>query len=52
MLIDAFFCGHAYHLMHHMYPRIPFYDYKTAYYALEKDLDGMGAKVRRLAGAT
>ena len=38
--------------MHHMYPRIPFYDYKTAYYALEKDLDGMGAKVRRLTGAT
>jgi beta-carotene hydroxylase len=51
-LIDPFFCGHAYHLMHHMYPRIPFYDYKTAYYALENELEGMGAKVRRLAGAT
>jgi len=50
-LVDLFFCGHAYHLMHHMYPRIPFYHYGTAYYALEKDLPAMGAKVRRVAGA-
>jgi fatty acid desaturase len=50
-LIDLFFCGHAYHLMHHLYPRIPFYHYGTAYYALEKDLTAMGAKVRRIAGA-
>ena len=50
-LIDPFFCGHAYHLMHHMYPRIPFYDYKTAYYALEKELVPVCAKVRRLIGA-
>jgi beta-carotene hydroxylase len=50
-LVDMFFCGHAYHLMHHMYPRIPFYHYGTAYYALEKDLVPMGAKVRRIAGA-
>jgi hypothetical protein len=34
-----------------MYPRIPFYHYGTAYYALAEDLERMGAKVRRLAGA-
>ena len=28
--------------MHHMYPRIPFYDYKTAYYALAGDLEKDG----------
>lgn len=50
-LVDPFFCGHAYHLMHHMYPRIPFYGYKTAYYVLENELGAMGAKVRRLVGA-
>lgn len=50
-LVDLFFCGHAYHLMHHLYPRIPFYHYGTAYYALEKDLPPMGATVRRIAGA-
>ena len=50
-LFDLFFCGHAYHLMHHMYPRLPFYHYGTAYYALEQDLVAVGAKVRRLAGA-
>ena len=49
-LMDPFFAGHAYHLIHHMYPRIPFYDYKTAYYALEPELSGMGAKVRRIVG--
>ena len=50
-IVDPFFCGHAYHLMHHMYPRIPFYDYKTAYYKLEPELAVVGAKVRRLIGA-
>jgi beta-carotene hydroxylase len=48
---DLFMCGHSYHLMHHMYPRIPFYDYGTAYYALAPELESMGAPVRRLAGA-
>jgi beta-carotene hydroxylase len=50
-LVDSFFCGHAYHLMHHMYPRLPYYHYGTAYYALESELTGVGAKVRRIAGA-
>jgi beta-carotene hydroxylase len=45
-LMDFIFCGHAYHLMHHMYPRIPFYDYGTAYYALQHELASVGATVR------
>jgi fatty acid desaturase len=36
--MDPLFCGHAYHLMHHLYPRMPFYHYGTAYYALEREL--------------
>jgi beta-carotene hydroxylase len=44
--MDTLFCGHAYHLMHHLYPRIPFYDYSTAYYALQHELPGVGAKIR------
>jgi hypothetical protein len=35
-----------------MYPRLPYYHYGTAYYALESELTGVGAKVRRIAGAT
>jgi hypothetical protein len=34
-----------------MYPRIPFYHYGTAYYALEHELASVGAKIRRLGGA-
>jgi beta-carotene hydroxylase len=47
-VMEFFFQGHTYHLMHHMYPRIPFYDYGTAYYALERELSTVGAKVRRI----
>jgi beta-carotene hydroxylase len=50
-LVELFMCGHAYHMMHHLYPRIPFYDYGTAFWALESELPKVGAKVRRLAGA-
>lgn len=50
-LMNLFFQGHSYHLIHHMYPRIPYYHYGTAYYALETELAGVGAKVRRLMGA-
>ena len=45
-VVDFIFCGHAYHLMHHMYPRIPYYDYGTAYYALQHELASVGATVR------
>ena len=51
LAVDLLFCGHSYHLMHHLYPRIPFYDYGTAYYALAEELPATGAKIRNLAGA-
>jgi beta-carotene hydroxylase len=50
-MMELFFQGHAYHLMHHMYPRLPYYHYGTVYGALEPELAGLGVKVRRLIGA-
>ena len=44
-IMEVLFLGHSYHLMHHLYPRIPFYHYGKAYYALEGELQGIGAKV-------
>lgn len=29
--MDFIFCGHTYHLMHHLYPRVPFYRYGAAW---------------------
>ena len=48
-LMEIAFLGHSYHLMHHLYPRIPFYHYGTAYFALESELATVEAKVRRHA---
>ena len=48
-LMEIAFLGHSYHLMHHLYPRIPFYHYGTAYFALESELATVDAKVRRFA---
>jgi beta-carotene hydroxylase len=45
-VMDVAFCGHTYHLIHHMYPRIPFYHYGTAFYRLEPELATLGPKVR------
>jgi beta-carotene hydroxylase len=45
-VMDVFFCGHTYHLIHHMYPRVPFYHYGAAYYALEPELLKLGPKIR------
>jgi beta-carotene hydroxylase len=48
LLVDFLYCGHSYHLMHHLYPRIPFYHYGTAYYALADELPATDAKIRRI----
>jgi beta-carotene hydroxylase len=45
-VMEIAFFGHSYHLMHHLYPRIPFYHYGTAYHALAQELAAVGAKVR------
>jgi beta-carotene hydroxylase len=49
LFMEIIFLGHSYHLMHHLFPRIPFYHYGKAYYALEPELATVGAKVRDLA---
>lgn len=45
-LMDVVFCGHTYHLIHHLYPRVPFYHYRTAWIALKDELLTLGPKVR------
>jgi beta-carotene hydroxylase len=50
-LTNLLFEGHAYHLMHHLYPRLPYYRYRKAYYALEQELSAVGVKARRVMGA-
>ena len=47
--MEILFLGHSYHLMHHLFPRIPFYHYAKAYYALETELGTVGAKVSDLS---
>jgi beta-carotene hydroxylase len=44
-VMEYAFLGHSYHLMHHLYPRIPFYLYSKAYYALEDDVAAVNGKV-------
>jgi fatty acid desaturase len=44
--MNVVFSGHSYHLMHHMYPRLPFNHYCTAWYALKDDLAELEPKVR------
>jgi beta-carotene hydroxylase len=47
--MEIVFLGHTYHLMHHLFPRIPFYHYGKAYHALAPELATVGAKVKDLA---
>lgn len=46
-LMDVVFCGHTYHLMHHLYPRVPFYRYGAAWNLLKDELLTLGPKVRK-----
>ncbi|HEX4160345.1 MAG TPA: fatty acid desaturase [Rhizomicrobium sp.] len=45
-VMDFVFCGHTYHLMHHLYPRLPFYRYGAAWNALKDELLTLDPKVR------
>jgi fatty acid desaturase len=47
--LTPFMLGQNYHLIHHLYPGIPFYGYGTAWWALREKLVARGAWVR---GAT
>jgi beta-carotene hydroxylase len=44
----AAFVGQNYHLVHHLYPRAPFYRYAKLYRAIEGDLKAHGAPVTEL----
>ncbi|MGH6876644.1 MAG: fatty acid desaturase [Rhizomicrobium sp.] len=44
--MDVVFCGHTYHLMHHLYPRLPFYRYGKAWNALKHELLALDPLVR------
>jgi beta-carotene hydroxylase len=48
-IMDFVFCGHSYHLMHHLYPRLPFYHYGTAWDALKDELSTLQPKVREFS---
>ena len=45
-IMDVIFCGHTYHLVHHLYPRVPFFRYRAAWEALKDDLLTLNPKVR------
>jgi beta-carotene hydroxylase len=45
-LMDFVFCGHTYHLIHHLYPRLPFYRYGAAWRALKDELLTLDPKIR------
>lgn len=42
---NAVYIMQNYHLVHHLYPRIPFYNYRPAYQALAGDLRREGARI-------
>ncbi len=35
----------GYHLVHHLFPRVPFYRYGTCFHALRPDLEARGADI-------
>lgn len=47
--MDFIFCGHTYHLIHHLYPRVPFFRYRAAWDALKQDLRALNPKVREFS---
>lgn len=46
-LMDFIFCGHTYHLVHHLYPRVPFFRYRVAWESLKDELLTLDPKVRQ-----
>ena len=43
--LNTLFLGHNYHLIHHLYPKIPFYHYKTCFEEIEEDLREKGVPI-------
>jgi beta-carotene hydroxylase len=44
---DALLFGQTYHLVHHLYPRIPFYQYKSVFEKLRSFFEQNGAQIRK-----
>jgi len=49
LFMDVLFCGHTYHLVHHLYPRLPFYRYGKAWNVLKDELLTLDPKVREFS---
>ena len=48
-IMDFIFCGHTYHLVHHLYPRVPFFHYRAAWEVLKDELLTLNPKVREFS---
>ncbi|WP_197466170.1 MULTISPECIES: fatty acid desaturase [unclassified Oleiphilus] len=51
-LLNVLLLGQNYHLIHHMYPRLPWYKYKEVYTRILPDLEVLGAPIEDLRGGT
>jgi beta-carotene hydroxylase len=49
LIMDIAFSGHTYHLIHHLYPRVPFYRYAAAWRTLGKELMTLDPLVREFS---
>lgn len=49
-LLNVLLLGQNYHLIHHMYPRLPWYKYKEVYARIQPDLEQLGAPIEDVSG--
>ena len=49
-MLDPLLLGQNLHLVHHLWPRVPFYRYRAAFEASREYLDTKGATVNRPFG--
>lgn len=43
--LNVLMMGHAFHLIHHLYPRVPFYAYRTVFEGMRQELAAQGAPI-------
>ena len=46
--LSVLLLGQNYHLIHHLYPRVPFYNYKKVFSKIKDELVNEGADIRSL----